>query len=134
MSDVADDDARVAREPSPTIPGISDSVRVSAGDLLFLSGVVGLRPGGQPAGDFAEETDLVFGELQRALSARGASLSSLVRVNVYIVDLDPEKLATYRAVRDRWIDPDSVPASTLVGVAALFSSTCTIEIDAIAAV
>lgn len=134
MSGMAADGARVTREPSPTIPGISDSVRVSAGDLLFLSGVVGLRPGGEAAGDFAEEADLVFGELQRALSARGATLSSLVRVNVYIVGLSPEKLATYRAVRDRWIDPENVPASTLVGVAALFADTCTIEIDAIAAV
>lgn len=134
MSDVATTGERVSREPSPTIPGISDSVRVSAGDLLFLSGVVGLRPGGVAAGDFAEETDLVFGELERALSARGATLSSLVRVNVYIVGLSPEKLATYRTVRDRWIDPEHIPASTLVGVAALFADTCTIEIDAIAAV
>lgn len=127
-------DDRISRVPSPTIPGISDSVRVSAGDLLFLSGVVGLRPGGEPAGDFAEEIDLVFGELRRALDARGATLASLVRVTVYIVGLTPEKLVTYRTVRDRWIDAKNVPASTLIGVAALFSDTCSIEIDAIAAV
>ncbi|WP_162242480.1 Rid family hydrolase [Yonghaparkia sp. Root332] len=128
------EESRVTREPSPGIPGISDSVRVSAGDLLFLSGVVGLRPGGEPARDLAEEIDLVFGELERALSARGATLASIVRVTVYIVGLTPERLSTYRAVRDRWIDPEHVPASTLVGVAALYSDAVTIEIDAIAAV
>jgi enamine deaminase RidA (YjgF/YER057c/UK114 family) len=127
-------DDRIDRVPSPTIPGISDSVRVRAGDLVFLSGVVGLRPDGSPAGGLAEEIDLVFGELERALAVRGTTLASIVRVNVYIVGLTPEKLAVYRAVRDRWIDPAHVPASTLVGVAALYSDAVTIEIDAIAAI
>lgn len=124
---------RFTRTPSPTIPGISDSVRVSAGDLLYVSGVIGLRPGGEPAGDFAEETDLVFAELQRALGVQGATFSQLARINVYIVGLDAEKLATFRTVRDRWIDADNVPASTLIGVAALVFDTLTIEIDAVAA-
>lgn len=124
---------RFTRTPSPTIPGISDSVRVSAGDLLYVSGVIGLRPGGEPAGDFAEETDLVFAELQRALGVQGAAFSQLARINVYIVGLDAEKLATFRTVRDRWIDADNVPASTLIGVAALVFDTLTIEIDAVAA-
>lgn len=127
-------DERFTREPSPTIPGISDSVVVTEGALLFLSGAVGLRPKGEPARDFAEEIDLVFAELVRALSARGATVSQLVRINVYMVGLTSERLATFRSVRDRWIDPDNIPASTLVGVAALFSDTVTIEIDAIAAI
>lgn len=127
-------DERFSRRPSPTIPGISDSVLVAAGDLLFLSGAVGLRPGGEPAADFAEEIDLVFADLQRALAERGATLAHLARITVYVVGLTPERVAVFRTVRDRWIDPDHVPASTLIGVAALFADTVTIEIDAIAAV
>jgi 2-iminobutanoate/2-iminopropanoate deaminase len=125
---------RFTREPSPSIPGISDSVLVSAGNLLYVSGVIGLRPDGEPVGDFAEEVDLVFAELQRALGAQGATFSHLARINVYIVALDAEKLATFRTVRDRWIDADNLPASTLIGVAALVFDSLTIEIDAVAAV
>ena len=127
-------DDRIVREPSPTIPGISDSVLVRSGDLLFVSGAVGLRPGGTPASDFAEEIDLIFEGLTRALAVHGATLANLVRINVYIVGLTPGKLQTFRIVRDRWIDPNHVPASTLVEVAGLFSPAVTIEIDGVAAV
>jgi len=125
---------RLHRVPAPVFPGISDSVRVSAGDQLFLSGVVALRPDGSPAGDFAEETELVFSALKDALERGGATFSDLIRVNVYIVGLTPERVATYREVRDRFIDPENVPASTLIGIAALVSDAYRIEIDAIAAV
>lgn len=37
---------RIKRIPAPVIPGISDSVRVSAGDLIFISGAVGATEAG----------------------------------------------------------------------------------------
>ncbi|HWL01192.1 MAG TPA: Rid family hydrolase [Microbacteriaceae bacterium] len=125
---------RVHRIPAPVFPGIADSVRVTAGDQLFLSGVVALRPDGTPAQSFQEEAELVFAALQAALERGGATFSDLIRVNVYIVGLTPERVATYREVRDRFIDPENVPASTLIGIAALVSGAFQIEIDAIAAV
>jgi len=125
---------RVQRVPAPVIPGIADSVRVSAGDLLFLSGVVGFREGGGAPAGFAEGVALCFDELGRALARGGASFDDLVRVNVYITGLSTEKLGVYREVRDRYLDPAHTPASTLVGVEALFSDAIEIEIDAIAAV
>lgn len=125
---------RLHRTPAPVFPGIADSVRVTAGDQLFLSGVVALREDGAPAGDFEEGTQLVFEALQAALARGGATFSDLIRVNVYIVDLTPERVAIYREVRDRFIDPAHVPASTLIGISALVSGAFQIEIDAIAAV
>lgn len=125
---------RVSRVPAPVFPGISDSVRVAAGDLLFLSGVVGSEPGGGRPSDFRRGVELVFEELGRALARGGAAYKDVVRFNVYIVGITPEKVATYREVRDRFVDPEHVPASTLVGVAALVSDAFEIEIDAIAAV
>jgi enamine deaminase RidA (YjgF/YER057c/UK114 family) len=53
---------------------------------------------------------------------------------VYVTNLDTEKLHTFREVRDRWVEPESVPASTFIGVARLFDDRVSIEIDAIAAV
>lgn len=125
---------RIHRTPAPVFPGIADSVRVSAGDQLFLSGVVALRADGTPAADFEEGTELVFAALQAALERGGATFSDLIRVNVYIVDLTPERVAIYRTVRDRFLDAANVPASTLIGISALVSDAFQIEIDAIAAV
>lgn len=126
-------DARFTRQPAPVVPGISDSVRVSAGDLLFVSGAVGFEADGSVATDFARAVELTFRELERALHAGGATFSDLVRINIYITGLDQAKLAAFRTVRDTFLDPANVPASSLIGVAALFNDA-TVEIDAIAAV
>jgi len=125
---------RLHRTPAPVFPGIADSVRVTAGEQLFLSGVVALRPDGTPAADFEEETELVFKALQAALERGGATFADLIRVNVYIVGLTPERVTTYRTVRDRFIAAEHVPASTLIGISALVTDAFHIEIDAIAAV
>jgi len=124
---------RIDRIPAPVIPGISDSVRVKAGDLLYVSGAVGFEADGSVPSDFARAVELTFREVERALKAGGASFSDLARINVYITHLDQEKLQTFRRVRDTIIDLDNVPASTVIGVYSLFNDS-TIEIDAIAAI
>ncbi|MGP3969764.1 RidA family protein [Streptomyces sp. 6N223] len=124
---------RISRNPAPVIPGISDSVKVSAGDLLFVSGAVGFEKDGSVPDDFARAVELTLREVERALKDGGATFSDLARVNVYITKLDQEKLQTYRRVRDEIIDTDNVPASTVIGVHSLFNDS-TVEIDAIAAI
>ena len=124
---------RITRNPAPVIPGISDSVKVTAGDLLFVSGAVGFEEDGSVPSDFARAVELTLREVERALKAGGASFSDLARVNVYVANLDQEKLMTYRRVRDTVIDTERVPASTVIGVQWLFNDS-TIEIDAIAAI
>lgn len=123
---------RIVRHPAPVYPGISDSVRVRAGDLLFLSGVVGLEADGAPPADFARGVEIAYQQLHRALSVGGAGFTDIVRVNVYIVELDAERLAVWRSVRDRFISSE-LPASTLIGVHSLVGGA-QIEIDAVAAV
>ena len=67
------DNDRITRNPAPVIPGISDSVKVSAGDLLFISGAVGFEEDGSVPVDLpwedepaAEETDEEEAEEQGA--------------------------------------------------------------------
>lgn len=124
---------RVTRHPAPKIPGISDSVRVSSGDLLFVSGAVGFESDGSVPNEFSRAVELTLRELERALADGGATFSDVVRINVYITDLNAEKLGIFRQVRDEIIDMINLPASTLIGVDALFANA-TVEIDAIAAV
>jgi 2-iminobutanoate/2-iminopropanoate deaminase len=124
---------RITHNQAPVIPGISDSVRVSSGDLLFVSGAVGFEEDGSVPEDFARAIELTYAELERALTAGGATWDDLVRVNVYITQLDQEKLATWRTTRDSIVKTEKPSASTVIGVYSLFNGA-TIEIDAIAAV
>lgn len=126
--------ASISRIPSSSIPGIADSVRVSAADLVFVSGVVGLQADGSAADDFEHEVQLALRDLERALKAQGATFSDVVRFNVYITGLNAEKLRVFRDVRDRIIDTTNIPASTLIGIDALFTDKVTFEIDCVAAV
>jgi enamine deaminase RidA (YjgF/YER057c/UK114 family) len=124
---------QVVRRPSP-FPGISESVAVTGGTVIQLSGAVGLDDDGAHPADFAVETDLVFRALAGALERAGAGFGDVVKFTVFIVGLDPDRLGIYRTVRDRWIDPDRLPASSVVGVSALYSPSARIEIEAIAVV
>lgn len=124
---------RITYTPAPVVPGISDSVRVTAGELLFISGQVGFEEDGSVPEDFVRAIELTYAELERALAAGGATYGDLVRVNVYITHLDQEKLAIWRETRNRIVQVPEPSASTVIGVYSLYNGA-TIEIDAIAAV
>jgi 2-iminobutanoate/2-iminopropanoate deaminase len=124
---------RISRIPAPVVPGISDSTRVTAGELVFISGQVGFEEDGSVPTDFARAIELTYGEFERALKAAGATYEDLVRVNVYITQLDQEKLAVWRKTRDSIVRVAEPSASTVIGVHSLYNGA-TIEIDAIAAV
>ncbi len=126
---------RVHRESSPTTArGVSDSVRVGAGDLIFVSGAVARPPGGEIPESFEAEIDLCFEDLSRALSDANARFADVVKLNIYIVGLNAERFAAFRQARERWLDPEHSPASTVVGVSSLVEDRYTIEIEAVAAV
>ena len=123
---------RITRISAPVVPGIADSTRVTAGGLVFISGQVGFEADGSLPTDFARAVELTYGELERALRAAGATYDDLVRVNVYVTELDAEKLAIFRRTRDAIVKVAEPSASTLIGVHALYNGAA-IEIDAIAA-
>ncbi|MEV8268667.1 RidA family protein [Microbacterium sp. NPDC076911] len=124
---------RITHIPAPVVPGISDSVRVTSGELIFISGQVGFEEDGSVPEDFARAIELTYAELERALAAAGATYEDLVRVNVYITELDQEKLAIWRTTRNSLVRVAEPSASTVIGVHSLYNGA-TIEIDAIAAV
>lgn len=125
---------RITRSLSSTIPGIADSTRVTAGDLLFISGQTAVDATGVVPEDFSEEIDAAFAGLHRALTEGGGTKSDLVRITIYVTDLPSRSLETIRTVRDRWIEVTEPPASALIGVAHLFDERVHVEIDAVAAV
>ena len=119
-----------------TPPGYSQIVDVSAGRIVFISGQTALDRDGHVVGknDFAAQAAQVFRNLDVALRASGCTAANLVKLTVFLTDMD--NLASYREARNRFfvtVTPPAAPAVTLVEVSKLYGPDFMIEIEAIAA-
>ena len=117
-------------------PGYSHVVDVRGGRLIFIAGQAALNAQGIVVGgkDIEAQADQAFQNLSAALQSVGCDAGHLVKLTVFIRDMD--KLADYRRARDRFfktVDPPAAPAITLVEVSRLFSDELLIEIEGIAA-
>jgi 2-iminobutanoate/2-iminopropanoate deaminase len=109
------------------------SVAARIGELLFVSGTPGFRPdGGLDEGDFAAQFDLVVASLREILARGGASMRSLVKVNVLLTR--SEDVAEMNRRYAEAFGPAPYPARTTCVVAALPDPRMLIEIECVAAV
>jgi 2-iminobutanoate/2-iminopropanoate deaminase len=119
---------RTEEAPSP-FQGAPYSQAIKTGDLVFVSGQLGLKPGDtQISGTIQEQTEQIFKNLQAILEAAGSSLDRIVKTTVFLANLGDfqgmnEVYAT-QVGEDR-------PARSTVEVAALPSGAL-VEIEAIA--
>ncbi|HZR40188.1 MAG TPA: RidA family protein [Ktedonobacteraceae bacterium] len=115
-----------------TPPGYTHVVEVTRGRTVFISGQVALDQAGKIVGlhDFRAQTQQVFENLKAALASVGADFTRVVKLNMYVVDAS--QLLTLREVRDRYVNTDNPPASTLVEVRRLAREEFLIEIEAVA--
>ena len=114
--------------PAP-FQGAPYSQAIRAGDFVFVSGQLGLRPGqGEFDGGIEEQTEQVFRNLGAILAEAGTSLDRIVKTTVFLADLGdfPAMNEVYKSHVG-----DSPPARSTVEVAALPSGAL-IEIEAIA--
>ena len=120
----------------PPAPGYSQIVKVSGGTTIYIAGQVAWDEEGQLVGegDLEKQAHQVFTNLVTALAEAGATPSDLVKVGIYVVDHDMDKLKVIRRVRDQVFNVDPPPASTLLGVERLALPDLLIEVDAIAVV
>jgi enamine deaminase RidA (YjgF/YER057c/UK114 family) len=119
-----------------TPPGYSQVVEVTASRIIFIAGQTALDRDGSLIGknDFAVQAEQVFRNLSFALQASGCTASNLVKLTVFLTDMD--NLTSYREARNRFfasVTPPAAPAVTLVEVSKLFGPDFMIEIEAIAA-
>jgi enamine deaminase RidA (YjgF/YER057c/UK114 family) len=119
-----------------TPPGYSQVVDVSAGRIIFIAGQTAVDRDGNVVGkdDFAAQATQVFRNLAIALEAAGCTAANLVKLTVYLTDMD--NLSRYREARNGFftsVMPAAAPAVTLVEVAKLYGPDFMIEIEAIAA-
>jgi enamine deaminase RidA (YjgF/YER057c/UK114 family) len=119
-----------------TPPGYSQIVDVAANRIIFISGQTALDRDGNLVGknDFAVQATQVFRNLSVALEEPGCNPSNLVKMTVFLTDMD--NLAAYREARNRFlasVTPVAAPAVTLIEVSRLYGPEFLIEIEAIAA-
>lgn len=105
---------------------------VKTGNLLFISGQIPLDPSTMEIvdGDFEARARRVFRNLQAVASAGGAELSQVVKLTIYLTDLD--NFATVNSVMAEFFD-EPYPARAALGVASLPKGT-DVEAEAIVAI
>ena len=86
-------------------------------------------------GNCEAQAEQVFRNLKLAVEAAGATMADIVKMNIYIVaDVDQAEVPKLRAIRDRYVNTGTPPASTLVFVSRLARPGWLIEIEAVAAI
>jgi 2-iminobutanoate/2-iminopropanoate deaminase len=105
-----------------------DAVRF--GDLLFISGIPPTDAAGRVVGgdDVAAQARQVFLNMKLVLDAAGASFADILKVTVYLLDVDDRK--KINPVRQEFFGA-ARPASTLIGVSELAIPGMKVEVEAV---
>ncbi len=119
---------RTENAPAP-FQGAPYNQAIRVGELVFVAGQLGLRPGGTTVeGDIAVQTEQVLRNVSAILEEAGSSLENLVKTSVFLRDLDD--FAAMNEVYARHVG-DRPPARSTFAVAGLPSGAL-VEIEAIA--
>lgn len=95
----------------------SQAVRVSGGDTVYLSGQIGLDPVSmQMANGIEAQIQQVFSNLKAVAVASGGSLNDIVKLNIFLTDLDNFALVN-EIMASHFAQP--YPARAAVGVKSL---------------
>ena len=104
---------------------------VRAGDLIWVSGIVGMTRDGFIPEDTAEQFDIALDAMDACLRAAGGRSDTVTKVQIFLTDIadraaiNPARVAYFAEHR---------PASTLVEVSALVDPRMKVEIECMAVV
>ena len=103
---------------------------IRAGDFLFISGQVPFDPatGKLVEGDIAAQTHMVLKNIQAIIEAGGGTMANIVKVNVYLTNMDEFK--SFNEVYAQYFSK-TPPARCTVEVSRLLPGVM-VEIEAIA--
>ena len=124
--------------PKTLIPpaGYSHIAKVNRGTIVYLAGQVSSDASGRLIGEgnFEAQVEQVFRNLKIAVEAAGGTMANIVKLNIYLVAaVDQAEVPKLRAIRNRYVNVENPPASTLVVVSRLARPGWLIEIEAVAA-
>jgi enamine deaminase RidA (YjgF/YER057c/UK114 family) len=100
------------------------------GDLIWVSGQVGIGPDMRPGDGMDAQARLAFEGLKTVLEAAGAGLGDVVELMTFHTDLRGD-MPAFAAVKDAYF-PDRYPSWTAVGVTQLAAPEFLVEVRAVA--
>jgi enamine deaminase RidA (YjgF/YER057c/UK114 family) len=112
--------------------GFSQAIETSGHTrVLRCSGQTAVDANGTPQheGDMAAQMNLAVDNLETVLKAASMTLSNVVRLHVYVTDMDAA-IGSFGPMTQRFAAAGIQPAVTLIGVARLFAPTILVEIEA----
>jgi 2-iminobutanoate/2-iminopropanoate deaminase len=116
--------------------GYSQAAEIDMGSskMIIMAGQVAFNKDGQliGAGDIAKQTEQVFTNIKNIVEDAGGTMNDIVKLNYYLKDV--AQINQVRAIRDKYINTKTPPASTLVEVSKLFRDDILIEIEATAVI
>lgn len=109
----------------------SQAVATSATKMVFLSGQIGLLPetGELVTSSFESQVGQAFANLQAVVEAAGADLNNIVKLTLYLTDLDNFSVVNQIMAT---VIPQPFPARSTIGVASL-PKGASFEVEAILA-
>jgi len=114
--------------------GYSHAVKVDLGTcyMLLLSGQIALDNKGEVTGkgDMGRQTEQVFRNIKAIVEAAGGTMDHVVKIGVYLTDIS--QVQAFRDARNKFINAQSPPASTLVQVSKLIRDDLLVEVEATA--
>ena len=121
---------RTEAAPAP-FQGAPYSQAIKSGDLVFVSGQLGLKPGDtEISGTIQEQTEQIFRNLGAILEAAGSGLDRLLKTTVFLTNL-----GDFQGMNEVYAQHvgEERPARSTVEISALPSGAL-VEIEAIASI
>jgi len=121
----------VAREFIDPTGGFTQVVtaRGSGAKTIYISGQVG-----RTGESVEKQADQAYANLRRRLEAAGATPADLIKLTIYMANYSSEDAAVLSAAQRNGFSDENLPATTLIGVVSLYSSTALFEIEGVAVV
>jgi 2-iminobutanoate/2-iminopropanoate deaminase len=101
------------------------------GRTVYIAGQLGYDGAGKQGADFREQATLVFQNLKAAVESVGGKMENIVKLNSFVTDIRAQ-LPIYREVRDKFVNVEAPPASTLLEISKLAREGALLEVEAIA--
>jgi len=100
---------------------------VKAGDLVWVSGMVGCTVDGHIPEDVVEQFRIALDSVNAVLKSIGGAASNVVKVRIFLTDINDR--SKINPIRQAYFG-DHRPASTLLEVSALLDPRMKVEIEA----
>jgi len=100
--------------------------------MVIISGQVALDSSGSLVGkgDVSRQTEQIFVNIKNIITGHGGTMDNIAKLGIYMLDVS--QIQAMRDARNKFINVDHPPASTLVQVSKLFRDDLLIEIEATA--